>query len=1127
MKKIITHCYGLLVNNRKILLKMKLTFFLLTVLVLQVSAIGYSQTPKFNFEIKNEQLANVLKQIESNSDFRFFFQREQVDVNRKIDLLANNSTVEEVLNKLFENQGITYKVLENNLILLVSSDYFKANEQQQLIVTGKVTDVSTGEPLPGVNVQVKGTTLGAITDATGKYSISLTDKNVTLRFSFIGYVAQEVPLAGRSIVDVALVSEVKGLDEVVVIGYGTLKKSDLTGSLSQVKAEKITSFPTTNFLHALTGRSAGVQVIQNNGAPGSPVSIRIRGANSVLGSNEPLYVIDGFPTTTIDPQPISNSEMENYAITGSLPPERNNQMIIDNGDIESIEILKDASATAIYGSRGANGVVLITTKHGSTGKTLIDFEESYSIQSIRKKLDLMDAKEYATFYNEQALNDGQTQFFTQDQINGFSKGFDWQDLIFQKAPMNTLSLSVRGGNEKTQFSVSGNTLNQTGIIKGSNFNRYAFRVNLNHSISSKLSFNLSSGLGRTINDKKSSQGGSRGNSMISAAISAPPTLTPYKDDGTYTVLSAAYPFLATDLINPLNFINEQSDRNSSNSILTNASFIYNPIPDLTIKILGGVEDVNARNDGYTTIKFINSDGSADVKNSEFLSLLSENTITYNKVFNQIHNISVLAGFTYQDFLNTYQEGTGGGFLNDNSQTYDLGAASRPGVPTSGYSKSTLLSYLGRINYSLKEKYLATVSFRADGSSKYSKGNKWGYFPSAAIAWRISNEEFLKDVPTISNLKIRASWGMTGSQAVDAYATLNQLYSGKTIFNDALFTTFAPGSRLPGNLKWETTAQTNLGLDLGLLENRLSFTIDYYIKKTRDLLNIVKLPSSMGYTSTIKNVGSVQNKGLELDINAVIFSGEFSWTVNTNVSINRNKVLKLYDGEDILGAGVDVVSMGDYLNILREGQPIGRFWGYLEDGYDENGHIKFKDLNNDGSITAADKTYIGNPNPSFIYGLNSTMSYKNFEFSFFILGSQGNDIYNVSSINNTIDYGFGLNMPKEVFRNHWTPTNTTAKYPIISRSSTAKNSNRWVEDGSYLRVKNIQIAYNLTPQLLKSNWIRNIQLYVSGQNLITLTNYSWFDPEVNSVGGANSTALGIDHYTYPIAKSITFGIRAGF
>lgn len=971
--------------------------------------------------------------------------------------------------------------------------------QNNISVKGQVTSQDEKQGFPGVIVKLNGTSTVTRTDSQGRYTISVPSNGV-LMFSYIGYDAVVIPVNARIEINVTMQAKDNKLDEVVVIGYGTQKKSDLTGSLSQVKASDINSYPSTNALQALSGRASGVQVLQNTGAPGAGVSVRIRGTNSIQGSNEPLYVIDGFP------------------IAGSNPS------VINNSDIESMEILKDASATAIYGSRGANGVVLITTKKGKAGRTEVSLESSYGIQTLRKKLDMMNAREYAIFYNEQAANDKLAPYFTQEQIAALGKGFDLQDLSFRKAPLKTISFGVSGGTDKTQFSIATSVFGQDGIIKGSSYDRYSVHGSINHEISKKFIVNLSTTLTRIKSEAQPSSGGNRGGSLISAIISGAPTLSPYNDDGSYKTISTTFPYLSA---NPLNYINEQSNTTIANRVLANGSIQYKILPELSIKVSGGIENSDDRNDAYVTRKFINSTGSANVSATQATSLLSENTINYNKIFNQKHSVSALAGFTYQDFLNTSLSGSGNGYISDIGETFDLGSANTPGIPGSSYVKSVLLSYLGRLNYGYDSKYLATVSFRADGSSKYSSGNKWGYFPSAALAWRISNEDFLKESTIISDMKLRLGWGYTGSQAINPYATLNQLLSGKTVFDDALYTTYAPGTILPGNLKWETTEQKNIGLDIGILRNKIYLTADYYIKNTRNLLNAVQLPSSLGYTTTIRNVGEVSNKGLELGLEFKPFTGEFRWDVSANISFNRNKVVKLYGGQDIPGGAFNVSAVNDYANILREGQPIGIFYGYVEDGYTDSGKIKYKDLNNDGAISLADKTYIGNPNPDFTYGFNSTMSFKDFEFTFFIQGTHGNDIFNISAINNTIDYGYGLNMQRDVYLNHWTPTNTNAKYPVISNSTSATASNRFVESGAYLRLKNIQLAYHLPVQKFKLGWVKRLQVYASAQNILTFTKYSGWDPEINSRGGANSTAQGFDYYSYPNSKTYNFGLRASF
>lgn len=1117
---------------------MKLTALILTMVCLHVSASGFSQ--KISMAVRNKPLTAVFADIQQQTGYQFFYDNKVVKKGNKVTVDIRSGSILEVMDAVMQGQPLTYSVIDKTVVIKRKVETGRdlggkasagimemktgantgqdtplenrletlilrgpgEHQKTELSVAGRVTD-EKGEGLPGVSVILKGSQRGTTSDVDGSFQIQVPDKGSVLIFSFVGYVSKEVLVGSQSSLAVSLQVDNRSLEEIVVVGYGTVKKSDLTGSLSQVKAKELNAYPSTNVLQALSGRAAGVQVLQNNGSPGGGVSVRIRGANSVIGGNEPLYVVDGFP------------------INGSNPT------ILNNADIESMEILKDASATAIYGSRGANGVVLITTKQGKAGKTRVDFETSYSVQKLRKKLDMMNATEYASFYNEQASNDKLNPYFTQEQINAMGEGYDWQELIFRQAAMKSTSLNVSGGNEKTHFSLSGSAFNQDGIVKGSDYNRYSIRTNINHAISNKFSVNFSGTLSRLVTARKDSEGGGRGTSMISSAIGAPPSLTPYNQDGGYRILATAYPFVATDLINPINFINEQNKKTRANIALLNAALIFKPIEEITIKIAGGMENRDDRTDEYTTTKFVRSSGSASVSSGQFTSFLSENTVSYNKTVADKHSVSAVAGFTYQDFTTTSLSSAGVGFLSNSTQTYDLGSAATPGIPSSGYSKSVLLSYLARLNYAFDNKYLATVSFRRDGSSKYTEGDKWGYFPSAALAWRVSNEPFLKNSAVISDLKARVSWGLTGSQAINAYATLNQLDAGKTTFGDALYSTYTPGTKLPGNLKWETTAQKDFGVDLGLFKNRLILTADYYIKNTRDLLNTVTLPSSLGYTTTIRNVGEVQNKGFELGLDGRILTGAFKWDMNANISLNRNKVVKLNDGQDILGGVVNVVVINDVTNILREGRPIGQFWGYVEAGYDEKGKIKYQDTDGDGSITIKDKTYIGNPNPNFIYGINSNMSYKNFELTFFIQGVSGNDLFNASGMSSTIDYGFGLNMPKDVYQNHWTPSNTGAKYPLISNSVNARVSNRYVEDGSYLRLKNIQLAYNFPLQKWGSKWISSAQLYASAQNMLTLTQYSWWDPEVNSRGGSSSIQQGIDFYSYPIAKSVTFGLRAGF
>lgn len=1058
---------------------------------------------KITIKASGSEVKKVLGQVEKQADVRFVFSSKLIKSARKVTVNATEKPLYEVLDQILTPLELEYEV-SGKIIILKRQDALPPAELPSKSIspkrnlTGKVVD-EMNAPLPGVSIVVKGTQTGTTTDADGGFTLDVPDNGV-LVLSFVGYMTKEIPVGNQSTINITLEADVKSLSELVVVGYGVVKKSDLTGSVASIKSTELNAYPATNLMQSLAGRATGVQISQNTGAPGSPISVRIRGTNSVQGGNEPLYVVDGFPYST-------------------------SPTLLNNADVESIEILKDASATAIYGSRGANGVVLITTKKGKSGRISVDLDSYVGFQKPRKKIEMMNANEYAQFYNEQAANDGLAPHFTQDEINGFGTGTDWQDLTLRTAAIQNHSVSVNGGNEKTRFSVSGSNFNQGGIIIGSDYVRNSIRANLSTDFSKKFKFDINTILTRIDTDRKNSGGGNRGNSLISAMLSGYPTVDARLPEGGYSNLATVYSWGSNVITNPLNFIEQQTDHLRSNKVLANGALTYMPLEGLSIKISGGIENTDDRGDFYTTKKFVNSLGSASINTTQTTSLLNENTVSYVKEVGK-HSISAVAGFTYQDLTQTELNTNASGFVSDIQESFDVGAGATQGVPRSSYFKWSLLSYLGRLNYSFNDKFLATVSFRADGSSRYTEGQKWGYFPSGSIAYRLSEEKFIQDIPFISDLKIRVGYGETGSTAIDPYYTLNQLSSNKVVFGDALTTSYAPGLRLAGPLKWETTSQSDIGLDIGFFQNRFSLTLDYYIKNTRDLLNNVPLPSSLGYAYTIDNVGKVQNKGFEISANANVLTGAFKWNVSANASINKNKVLKLYGGNDVLGQAIDISVINDNVNVLREGESIGTFYGYIEKGYDETGKIVYEDFNGNGTRDIGDKRIIGNPNPKLIYGFNSSMNYKNFELNVFIQGTQGNDIFNLSSVNQTMDYGQALNMPREVFANHWTPTNTNAKYPLITgKVSQAQVSNRFVEDGSYLRFKNIQLSYNVPVKNIK--WLTNAQVYVSAQNLITFTKYSWFDPEISSYGSSNSIRMGIDHYSYPTAKTTTIGLRVGF
>ncbi|MGM9760035.1 MAG: SusC/RagA family TonB-linked outer membrane protein [Parabacteroides sp.] len=990
--------------------------------------------------------------------------------------------------------------VRQNLLGMILLLFCSISVFAQHAVKGKVTDAKTGDALVGVNVMLKGSTgSGTTTDMDGNYSLSVPSSS-TLVFSYIGYLSQDVRVGNQSVVNVSLQEDVESLDEVVVVGYGTMRKRDLTGSVSQVKAEKMAEFTVSNPVQALQGRVPGVVITSNTGSPDGNFTIRVRGTNSIQGGNDPLYIVDGMPA---------------------------NVSSINSQDIASVEVLKDASATAIYGSRGANGVILITTKRGKTGATSVSYDGSIGFQQLIKKMDMLNGSEWAQIVNLQQTNDVGKPYFTDAEVAAFGAGVtDWQDEVYSTTPVQNHNLTISGGTEKTQVLVSGSLMLRDGIIKPSNYNKYNLRGTINHQINDHFDVDLIMAYARTTKQTRNNSGGNRGNSIIGAAISAPPVLSPYNEDGSYNNLMTAYPFMSNALCNPVNRINEASNSVRANLINTNAALTYKPIKGLSLKASIGVENLDYRTDSYTTAKILNGTNSASVSQNTQTTIINENIANYNTTIAKDHRLDFTAGFTYQQYEGRSMSMSGSGFLSDAPETDQISAAESFGTPSTGYSKWVLMSYLARANYSYKGKYMATVSFRADGSSRYSEGNKWGYFPSAALAWRVSDEGFMKDIEQISDLKLRAGYGETGSTAIGAYATLNMLSQGKAPIDGTVATYYAASTTLPSDLKWETTAQWNVGIDLAMFDSRLRVTADFYNKNTRDLLNSVALPASTGYNNTIRNIGKMNNKGFELLVEGdLIRSKNFDWTASLNFALNRNKVVKLYDGKDVYGSRVGLAYIEDFINLVREGEPLGVFYVYEEDGYDEKGNLKYVDRDGNGVLNNDDKFIAGDPNPDFTYGITSDMRFKNFEFSFFLQGSQGNDVFNVAETAN-LDLGMGLNVRKEVLYDHWTPENPTAKYPNITRKLDLRYSDRYVENGSYLRLKNIQLAYNLPVAAWGAgSWLKGVKLYVSAQNLLTITGYSGRDPEVSSWGGGVNA--GLDYLTYPNVKTYTVGAKVQF
>lgn len=1010
---------------------------------------------------------------------------------------------------------------------------FLLQDAQLRRVSGTVT-TSSGETLPGASVVVKGTNTGTVTDVDGKYTLNVPE-NATLIFSTIGYTLQEVPVNGRTVIDVTLQEDVRSLEEVVVVGYGVQKKSDLTGSISSISGDEITTLPTQRVDQALQGRAAGVLVLNTDGAPGGNTTIRIRGMNSINGGNNALVVVDGLQGADLN----------------SINP----------NDIASIEVLKDASATAIYGSQGANGVILITTKRGKTGKPVISYTLDRGVARMNKKMDLLNAAEYARNVNAVVLANNATgvapvPIFSEAEIQEFERtgGTDWQDVIYRTAQITNHQLSLSGATDKVNYLISGGYLDQEGILLNTDYQRFTLRANAETEITDWALFGINWAGSREITNS-TLFGGSTDwpNNPIGAAIRFSPTIPVYDEKGNYSRASLFYG--NPTLWNPLASAVEPSIERNTVRNNVNTYLQFQLLEGLTFRVTGGARLSEQDNMSFLNNKtFIglqnNGQGSTTSNSSTYLQ--NSNILTYDKVFNK-HHLTVTAVAEQQytksvgSFINTAD------FLNKETGSYDLAGANISNVG-SFLSERKINSYLGRINYVLNDKYLVTLSYRADGSSVFGKNNKWGYFPSASVAWRAANESFIENLNVFSDLKLRASWGSTGNQAISPYQTLARISSGANYpYNggDGTDIGFQITAADNPSLRWETTTQTDFGIDAAFFDGRLNLTADYYIKITEDLLMQRELPRHSGLSSIIDNVGSMENKGFELAIGGDPLVGTLAWNTGFNISANRTTVLDVGPTKKIAftaggsGQGTNIAFM-----YLREGEPFGQMMGWGYEGTwklheaDEAakygqlpGDPHYTDLNNDGKINIDDQMVIGNSMPKFIFGWNNRLSYKNFELNVQIQGAQGNNIFNVARI--------ALEQTQGTSRrilDRWTPENQDSDIPGLIDGLTRQNANltstitfptsagnttsRYVEDGSYVRLKNVTLAYNFPASLTEKIKLNNLRLYVSGTNLLTITNYLGYDPEVSSFTG-NDAQLGTDYNNYPQSKLFNVGLNVSF
>ncbi len=1030
------------------------------------------------------------------------------------------------------------KLFAAALCILLMCSAMHVQAQTTKTVSGTIKDGS-GAALSGVSITVKGARNGVTSGDAGEFSINVSP-NATLVFAHVGYKQQEIFVRDKTTLSITLEADNNELAQVVVIGYGTVRKSDLTGSVVSIKADDLKAVPVTSFDQALQGRAAGVQVTQLSGKPGAETSIRIRGTTSINAGNEPLYVIDGM---------LVNSDAGDMSVGVTLGPRIGALSAINPNDIESIEILKDASATAIYGSRGANGVVIITTKRGKSGQGTVTFDSYYAQQEISHQVKVLNAAQFANFVNDAKINAGQTPVYVNPKNLG--EGTNWQGALLRTAPMANYQISFSGGDEKTKYAISGGYFDQDGIIINSNFKRYSFRANLDRELSKRLTVGNSITYARTSSDGVLTNAGTIVPGVVTAALLFNPILPIYDSTvrGGYTFENDR----GTILGNPI------ADAKEYNSVTKSSRFIGNVYA--RYKIINGLElrtsfGVDAFSDDAASFapNFLKrtqaSNGEASIAKVEGLTWLNENTLTYNKDWREKHRINAVAGFTVQKFNNESLFAYAFGFPDGRTGYHNIAVAENPQTPVNNESQWSLLSYIGRVNYTLNDKYLFTATGRIDGSSKFSAGNKYGYFPSGAFAWRVSKENFMRGLTSVSDLKFRISYGVIGNQAIPPYQSLALIgpYS-QGVFNSSagseVYNGMEPLSYVNKNLKWESTKQFDVGFDLGLFKQRITLTADYYSKLTYNLLLSTPIPTTSGFATTLLNVGNIQNKGVDIDLRTINTTGALKWNTSFNFSLNRNKVTNLNTQTDILLLNA---------SLLRKGQPIGTFYGYVFDGIfqsDEEaakspvlvgqeagsanpasvakaGDRKYRDINGDGKIDANDRTILGSAQPKFTFGFNNTLSYKGFDLSFFFQGSQGNKLANFNSFN-LLNFTGQNNVAAEAGLDRWTPENPGNKYPRALSSGSLDVgifSSAIVEDASYLRLRNVTLSYSLPNQVLKRAKIQSVRVYISGSNLWTLTKYSGSDPEANTYG-QSTTLIGVDNGGYPQSKIYQAGVTLGF
>jgi len=998
----------------------------------------------------------------------------------------------------------------------------------QTVITGRITDARTGEPLIGATLVPKSSNeLGAVTNIDGQFTLTTRVKlPLTLDVQFIGYRSQEVDVydAAES-VDIELVENTNRLNEVVVVGYGTQKRTQLTGSVVTVKADIFETSQAATLDGALSGQVAGLNVTASSGQPGADSQLRIRGGNSVNASNEPLYVIDGF----IYFKDASNSSTGLGGFASGLNP----LATINPNDIESVEVLKDVSATAIYGSRGANGVILITTKQGKAGgkRAHISYTYNIGVSNTARKLDLLNASEWAQFQKDYFSNKGG---YTDAEIAALGKGTDWQDAVLRTALQQSHELSITGASDKSRYAFSANYNDQDGIVLNTGFQRYNFHTNVEWELREGLHFGVNATYGRSkqqglttteeqvFNSSPYSAGIT--NSYVYALL-MPPVISVYNADGSYNFTNPyeyAYFAIGDHAANPVYDLKESVAENINNYLLSNVWASYR-IGDLTLKASVGLNSEkltqNYFSGAYTSLGLA-TQGIGGTGNRQTDIWQQEYTATYAKDINDHNYIDALVGYTRQTSTSTFSNIRTNHYTNETLKQYNLGDGSGTYTPQTGISESTLNSLIARVNYTLLNRYNATATLRADNSSRFSKDYRWGWFPSLGLSWNVDKERFLANIKSIDYLKVRLSGGIVGNQEIPDYAFTTSYATGSYAGSSS----YSKENASNDHLKWETTASYNLGFDLGLWKNRVNIVFDAYYKKTSDLLLVVPVGFASGVTSQLQNVGNVVNKGVELSVNATLLQRrKLHWTVSANAAYNKNEITDM-------GTTNDVILGSDKQQISHHGESLGSFYGLqfagiVQQGEDVSklptvngqtpkpGDLKYADVNGDNKIDGNDRVILGSTQPDLIYGLSSQFSYRGFDVSVSLSGSYGNKVYNALQRRLELT-GDSYNVLTTV-KDSWTPTNASNTLPLATNARPFSYiDSRYVQNASYLKLRNLTIGYKFKVEGLKSV-VESIRLYATASNLLTITPYKGYDPEVSS---------GTDSGVYPSSRTFTFGVN---